>query len=205
MLKKWLKFVLFSLGLFFSLVFTVNAESVNPLSHHMNDPIAGNPKGKITVVEFFDYQCSHCMTMAPVMAAIVKANPNVRVIFKDYPIRGPLSVYAARAALAANKQGKYEVFNHALLTTNLPLSESNILDIAKSTGININKLKNDMNSDSVKNQLQANIDLARELNLTGTPAFYIGKSDAKNRSHIDFVLGEMSQNDLQDAIKKVSM
>src|SRR5689334_12549783 len=102
MLKK--KLLSVSLGLLCLFSFAVKAESVNALFHQNSDPVAGNPKGKVTVVEFFDYQCSHCMTMAPVIEAIIKNNPNVRVVFKDFPIRGPVSEFAAKAALAANKQ-----------------------------------------------------------------------------------------------------
>ena len=99
------------------------------LFNQSNDPIAGNPNGKITVVEFFDYQCPHCTTMAPVMADVIKANPDVRVVYKEFPIRGPMSEMASRAALAANKQGKYMVLSHALLTSTQPLSEEVIFSL----------------------------------------------------------------------------
>ena len=202
MLRKIL--LSFSLGLLFLFSLAVKAESVNALLHASNDPVAGNPKGKITVVEFFDYQCGHCMSMAPVIASIIKNNPNVRVVFKDFPIRGPVSEFAARAALAANKQGKYYEFNHALLTANQPLTEQSILEIAKSTGLNIKQLKKDMDSKAVENQLKANFNLALNLKLTGTPAFFISKTDAKDSSNINFILGEMSQSELQSAIDNAS-
>jgi protein-disulfide isomerase len=197
------KIMLLTFGLLFSL--SVHAEpSVNSILRQANDPVAGNPQGKITVVEFFDYQCSHCSNMAPVIADIIKTNPNVRVVFKEYPIRGEMSEFASRAALAANKQNKYYPLNHALLTTNLAMNENNIYDIAKANGLNVAKLKADMNSQSVKSQIKANYNLARELNLNGTPAFFIGKTNEKNSNKLDFVLGEMSQSELQDAINKAN-
>jgi protein-disulfide isomerase len=203
MFMKSIKFILFAFGLFVSLA--ANAEpEVNALFHQANDPIAGNPKGKITVVEFFDYQCSHCVSMAGVMASIMKDNPNVRIVFKEYPIRGPMSEFASRAALAANKQGKYYELSHALLTTNLALNENNIFDIAKSLGLNVSKMKTDMNSKSVKGQIYSNYNLARKLNINGTPAFFIGKTNTKDSKNLNFVLGEMSQTELQDAINKAS-
>ncbi|MBX3708248.1 MAG: DsbA family protein [Gammaproteobacteria bacterium] len=202
MLKKSIKYVLLAFSLL--IAFSVNAEAVNTLLHNPGDPIAGNPKGKVTVVEFFDYQCSHCMNMAPVIKTIIKTNPNVRIVYKDFPIRGPMSLYAARAALAANKQGKYYNFNHAMLITRLPLNEDNILDIAKSVGLNVTQLKKDMNSHRVNKILQTNYDLARTLNLNGTPAFFISKSNAKSSKDLNFVLGEMSSSELQDAINKAS-
>lgn len=201
MLIKNIKFILFAFGLFCS--FAAYAESpINALFHHANDPIAGNPKGNVTIVEFFDYQCSHCSNMAPVIAAVIKSNPNVRVVFKEYPVRGSGSELASRAALAAHMQHKYYEFNHALLTTNHAMNENNLLDIAKSLGLNVSKFKKDMNSSSVRNQINANYTLARELNLTGTPAFFIGKTNEKNSSNLDFVLGEMSQHEIQDSMRK---
>ncbi len=202
MLRKQMKSFLLSLGLFFSLSLVAQADPVNDLFRQANDPVAGNPKGKVTVVEFFDYQCSHCVNMASIMASVIKANPGVRIVFKEFPIRGPMSEYASLAALAANKQGKYYPFSHALLTTNLSLSESNVLDIAKSVGLDTKKLEKDMKSSSVKNQLQANLNLARDLNINGTPVFFIGKTDAKNSQDVNYVLGEMSRSELQDAINK---
>lgn len=172
------------------------------LFHQANDPIAGNSKGKITIVEFFDYQCQHCIDMAPVIAETIKANPDVRIVYKDFPIRGPVSEFAARAALAANKQGKYYDFSHALLTTNKPLTQDLVLQIAKEKGLNIEKLKKDMNDKSVNDVLQSNMKLAKDLKLFGTPAFFIGKTDANGE--INYIPGQINQKPLQDLIDKTS-
>jgi protein-disulfide isomerase len=204
MLVNPIKHILYAFGLFISLVCVANAQSVDSLFHHAGDPVAGNPKGNITVVEFFDYQCSHCMNMAPVIESIIKANPNVRIVFKDFPIRGPMSVYAARAAIAADKQGKYYDFSHALLTTSLSLNESNIFDIAKSVGVDTQKLKKDMDSSSVKNEIQSTYSVAHDLKIDGTPAFFVGKTNATDSHSVMFVLGEMSHSELQDAITKAA-
>lgn len=198
------KLFLFAIGLLFSLSFAAHAEAVTSLFHHAGDPVAGNPNGNITVVEFFDYQCGHCVSMAPVMQTIIKSNPNVRVVFKEFPIRGPMSELASRAALAANKQGKYYQFSHALLSANQPLTEEMIFSFAKSAGLDIAKLKSDMHSSTITNELHANANLAQELNINGTPAFFIGKTNARSASGITFVLGEMSQTELQDAINKTT-
>lgn len=170
------------------------------LFNQMNDPVAGNPNGKISVVEFFDYQCPHCIDMAPTIEGIIKANPDVRIVFKEFPIRGPMSEFAARAALAANKQGKYYEFSHALLTANKPLTQDVIFEIAKSTGLDVDKLKTDMNDKSIDEQLKATMKLAQNLKLFGTPAFFIGKTDASGA--INYVPGQMDQKQLQDAIDK---
>lgn len=167
-----------------------------------DDPIAGNPNGKVSIVEFFDYQCSHCVDMAPVVERIIKANPDVRVVFKEFPIRGPVSELAARAALAANKQGKYYQFSHALLTANKPLTQDIIFEIAKTNGLDVEKLKKDMTDKAIDEQLKANMKLAQDLKLFGTPAFFIGKTDANG--NINYIAGFMEQKQMQTEIDKVS-
>lgn len=177
---------------------------VKALFDQTGDPVAGNPNGKVTVVEFFDYQCPHCVDMAPVIAGIIKDNSNVRIIFKEFPIRGPMSEMAARAALAANKQGKYYEFSHALLMSKQPLNEENIFAIAKAQGLNIDKLKQDMNDQSVETQLKNNMKLARDLKLFGTPAFFIGKTDATSSSAINYTPGQIDQKQMQSLIDQAA-
>lgn len=202
MLMNNIKRILFAIGLSFAV--TAHADSVNSLLHTKSDPVAGNPNGKVTVVEFFDYQCSHCVNMSSTIQGIIKSNPSVRFVFKEFPIRGPMSELASRAALAANKQGKYYEFSHALLTSSSSISDSTINDIAKSVGLNMTTFKKDMNSKGIRTELQANYNLARDLGINGTPAFFVGKTDATSSSQLNFVLGEMSQYELQDAISKAS-
>lgn len=172
------------------------------LLHQANDPVAGNANGKITVVEFFDYQCPHCVDMAPVLDDITKTNPNVRVVYKEWPIRGPVSEFASRAALAANKQGKYLEFHHAVLAAaTQPLTQEAILAIAQKVGLNVDQLKKDMNDAEINNQLKANMQLAQDLKLFGTPAIFIAQTDAKN-GEITYAPGEMTQAQLKEAVDK---
>lgn len=201
MLRKQILALFTSLLLVFPLF--AQAASVNSLFHQANDPVAGNPKGGVTIVEFFDYQCSHCVDMAPVVQSIIRSNWNVRVVFKEFPIRGPMSDFAARAALAANKQGKYYDFNHALMLANQPLTEESIMTIAKDVGLNVEKLKKDMDSASIKNQIRANDKLAESLKITGTPAFFIGKTNAASMNDVKFILGGMSQSQMQELIDNI--
>lgn len=165
-----------------------------------NDPVAGNANGKITVVEFFDYQCPHCIDMAPVIAEIIKNNADVRIVFKEFPIRGPMSEVAARAALAANMQGKYYQFSHNLLVANKQLSPEVIMAVAKESGLDVDKLKKDMDSDTVTKQLAQNMKLAQDLKLFGTPAFFIGKTTGA--SNVAYIPGQMDQKQLQTEINK---
>ena len=178
------------------------SQFANALFKQTNDPVAGNANGKVTVVEFFDYQCYHCVDMAPVIESIIKSNPDVRLVFKEFPIRGPLSQFAARAALAANKQGKYYELHNALLTTKQPLTEAGVFEIAKGAGLNVDQLKKDMDDKSVENQLKDNLKLAQDLKLFGTPAFFIGKTDTQNAKNINYVPGALDQKQMQDMIDK---
>jgi protein-disulfide isomerase len=195
--------LLFILSGLFLLTANTYAEPLNALFRNSGDPIAGNPKGTITVVEFFDYQCGHCTVMAPVIANIIRTNPEVRVVFKELPVRGALSLVAAKAALAANKQGRYYAFNHALLTSHDYLSEESIYQTAKQLGLNIQRLKKDMNSASVANQIKNTLRLADDLGINGTPAFFIGKTNATNSRDVEYVMGEMSRSELQQAINRL--
>src|SRR5262249_35983485 len=77
------------------------------------DPVSGNPSGDVTLVEFFDYNCPYCKQMAPIMAQPEESDPRLRIVYKEYPILGPGSILAAKAALAADKQGKYVAFHRA--------------------------------------------------------------------------------------------
>ncbi len=168
------------------------------------DPIAGNAEGNITIVEFFDYQCPHCIEMMPIVNAIIRTNTNVRIVFKEFPIFGNISNFASRAALAANMQGKYFAFYDALMDAKTRLTEDSILQLAKNTGIDIDKLQKDMESDMVKKILDNNRELAKALQLIGTPAFIIGPTNTATISNANtsFVAGQTTEEVLQNAINK---
>lgn len=201
MLNRLLKFVL----LFSSLVLasTAFANTIDSLLRDKNDPIGGNPNGNITVVEFFDYQCSHCVSMARVLDAATSKNPNLRIVYKEFPIRGQLSQLAAQAALAANIQGKYHKLNQAMLNSR-SLSENTILSLATQANLNVTQLKQDMHSKEVTNQLRNNYALGRTLRVTGTPAMFIAKTNATNNGEVTYILGEMTPSELQTAIDKTA-
>ncbi|MDR3491089.1 MAG: DsbA family protein [Gammaproteobacteria bacterium] len=169
-----------------------------------NDPVAGNPKGKVTVVEFFDYQCPHCVDMVPALNGLVKANGEVRVIYKEFPIRGPMSVTASKAALAANVQGKYMPMHEALMKSASSLTEEKIYSLAKDVGLDVEKLKADMKGDVVDKQIKANYKLAQDLQLMGTPALFVGKTDGKS-TVVEFIPGQVDQASLQASADKAAL
>lgn len=169
--------------------------------------VLGNPKGNVTLVEFFDYQCIHCKKMAPIVVGLIKKDSNLRVVFKEFPIFGSSSDMASRAALAAALQGKYQAMHEALLKQDGRLNEKIIMDTAKSVGLNMTKFKADMDSQAVKDALNANRELAEKLRLMGTPAFIIASTPAgqfKTGTTPAFIPGAASEQALQDLIKKAS-
>lgn len=188
----------------FSFALSAHAESISELFQHSGAPVGGNPEGKITVVEFFDYRCALCVHTSEVMDEILKANQNVRVVYMDYPILGEISDAAARAALAANLQGRYQELSQTLLMGRQLYTEDAIFDSAKILGLDLTKLDKDMDSDSIVNQLKANFMFAQEFNIHSTPAFIVGKTDAKDMKDVQVIVNEITKEHLEDAIKEVA-
>lgn len=167
----------------------------------------GNAKGNVTVVEFFDYQCIHCKKMAPVMDSLVKKDSDLRIIYKEFPIFGKSSETASKAALAAGMQNKYKQMHEALLSTEKRLDDKIVMDIAKSVGLDLKKLKTDMDSKEVSDILDANRQLAEKLHLMGTPAFIVASTPGgtlKQGTEPSFIPGAATEESLQDLIKKAA-
>jgi protein-disulfide isomerase len=139
-------------------------------------PILGNPAGDVTVVEFLDYRCPYCKAMHQPIADMIAADGNVRVVVKEFPILGDDSLFAARAALAAGKQGKYAEIHAALMTFKGKLSAQDVENAAAQLGLDVVRLKQDMAAPEVDQELQRNYSLAESLGINGTPAFVIGET-----------------------------
>jgi protein-disulfide isomerase len=137
-------------------------------------PVLGNPNGDVTVVEFLDYRCPYCKAMHQPIADMIAADGNVRVVIKEFPILGDDSLFAARAALAAGKQGKYAEMHSALMTFKGKLSAQDVENAAGQLGLDVVRLKDDMAAPDVDQELQQNYNLAESLGINGTPAFVIG-------------------------------
>jgi protein-disulfide isomerase len=136
----------------------------------------GNPAGDVVVVEFFDYRCPYCKTVAGMVRDEVASDGKVRLVMKEFPILGPQSVQAARAALAAVLQDKYDVFHFALMTQPGDMSDTHIDTVAASVGLDVERLRRDMKSPEIAAAIDRNIALAEAVGIRGTPAFVIGKS-----------------------------
>jgi len=137
-------------------------------------PVAGNPQGDVTVVEFFDYQCGYCKSVHPTVKDLLAADGRIRKVYKELPILGPGSVIAARAALASRAQGRYLPFHDALMEARGPVTEDSVMRIARSVGLDVDRLRRDMGGAEVERAIRANMDLADALGIRGTPAFVIG-------------------------------
>jgi protein-disulfide isomerase len=144
------------------------------LTDDPTSPVGGNAKGDVTVVEFFDYRCGVCKRIHPIVSQLVKTDPNIRRVYKEWPILGPNSVLAARAAIASRKQGKYLSFHKVMIEANSSFGESAIMAMADSVGIDTAKLRRDMRSAETSAVIRKNYALAEKLKLNGTPSFVIG-------------------------------
>ena len=136
------------------------------------DFVFGNPNGDVTIVEYFDYNCGWCKRAFGEVQKLVKADPNVRVVFKEFPIFGEHSEYAARAALASIKQGKYLPFHIALMKVRR-VTTGNVMQIAKSVGLDVDRLRRDMEDPQIKDAIRKTSATARALGIEGTPGFLV--------------------------------
>jgi protein-disulfide isomerase len=137
-------------------------------------PIAGNPKGDVTLVEFFDYRCPYCKQVEPSLEKLIGDDHQLRFVFKEFPVLGPDSEIAARVALAARNQGKYDAFHRAMMNTPGHIDEATIYKVAAAAGLDVDKVKQDMQSTDIEKELKANLDLGNSLDLSGTPSFIVG-------------------------------
>ena len=140
------------------------------------DPVRGNPRGDVTIVEFFDVRCPYCKRLHDEMAEVLRRDRNLRVIMKDLPILGPQSVVASRALLAAQRQGKYVELHDALMRLRGEPTDAAIRAEAQRVGLDVARLLRDMEDAAIQRRLDANIALARSLQIEGTPALVIGET-----------------------------
>ena len=148
-------------------------ENDEALRAHPMSPVSGNAHGDVTLVEFFDYQCGYCKRALGTMEALLNTDADVRVVWKEFPILGPVSSIAARAAMAADRQNRYLPFHLALMRAP-ELTEEKVFEIAGETGLDIERLRRDMEDPAIDAYLEETRALARELGIEGTPAFVVG-------------------------------
>lgn len=139
-----------------------------------DSPIAGNPQGDVTLVEFFDYRCPYCKQVEPALEALLGEDRKLRFVYKEFPVLGPDSVTASRVALAARKQGKYDAFHQAMMGLKGQINEAAIFKVAAAVGLDTDRVKRDMAGPEIGRMLKDNSNLAEALQIHGTPGFVVG-------------------------------
>jgi protein-disulfide isomerase len=158
-------------------------------------PVLGNPKGDVTIVEFFDYQCPYCKKSHPDVESVVTEDGNVRLIMKDWPVFGDVSVFASQAVLGANELGAYRQAMEALMATPASLSQDDVKRLLTSAGLDLSKVAEAVrrNEKKISNLLTRNYHQATAFNFAGTPSFVIGRATSS---------GMLSKDGIRDLIKQ---
>ena len=146
------------------------------LQNDPRTPVVGNPEGDVVIVEFFDYRCGYCRRVVEDLQKVVEEDGNVRLVMKEFPILGPASIRAARAALASVRQGKYEAYHFALMSQPGDMSDGHLEKVAREVGLDVEQLKADMESEEIDDMIRSNHQLAERLGINGTPAFVFGNT-----------------------------
>jgi len=147
--------------------------------------VGGNPKGDVTLVEFFDYRCPYCKQIEPSLDALIKEDGKLRVVYKEFPILGPPSVFASRAAIAARKQGKYDAFHSRMMAFKGAIDSDAVLKVATAAGLDLDRLKTDMAAPEIDKIIQRNYALAEALAIDGTPGLIVGDDLAVGAVDLD--------------------
>jgi protein-disulfide isomerase len=158
-------------------------------------PVLGNPRGDVTIVEFFDYQCPYCKKSHPDVESVVAEDGNVRLIMKDWPVFGDVSVFASQAVLGANELGTYKQAMEALMATPASLSQDDVKKLLTSAGLDLSKVAEAVrrNDKKISDLLTRNYNQALAFNFGGTPSFVIGRATSS---------GVLSKDELRELIKR---
>lgn len=147
-------------------------------------PVGGNPQGDVTLVEFFDYNCPYCRQVAPAMIEAEEGDSQLRIVYKEFPILGPNSMFAAKAALAARKQNLYPQFHKAMMLSSGTADEAQVVAVADEIGLDIEQLRSDMQDPAIDAEIERNLALARALRINGTPGFVIGEEIVRGATDV---------------------
>ena len=150
------------------------AERSDEILNDPEAPVGGNAAGDVTLVEFFDYNCHYCRRVAPTVVELEEADPDLRLVYKEFPILGPGSQFAARAALASQSRANTSAFHNALMQASEQVTEQTVMKIARTVGLDTEQLRSDMQDPAIQEAIARNLQLANALGITGTPSFVIG-------------------------------
>ena len=169
-------------------------EKILLLSDNSLDPFFGNPNADITIYEFFDYNCGYCKSVLPILLKVVEKDKNIKLVFKELPILSETSLEAAIYALAAHNQNLYFEFHKKIMEYRGRLNDSVFVEVANSIGLDIEKLKNDLNDNDIRLAIEKNRLIAKGLYINGTPTLIIGDK---------IIPGAINQQQLNEVIKEV--
>ena len=139
--------------------------------------VGGNPDGDLTLVEFLDYRCGYCKRAHSHVAGFLKADGGIRLVVKEFPVLGPDSQYAGRAAMASLKQeggAKYKIFHDAMMEHRGQLDQNAVKQIARTAGLDLDQLEADMQAPDIASNMRSTFEIAEALSINGTPAFILG-------------------------------
>ena len=170
---------------------TAIQQAGDALAKTPGDPVAGNPNGDVTVVEFYDLRCPYCRRMLPVDAELLASDGKLRLVYKDIPILGPESLLGAKAVLAAQRQGGFLKLHDAIMRGTPNITEASLHEAADAVGLDWPRLLRDMADPLVRARIDANLELARSLGVDGTPAYVVGRK---------MLPGAMDLSVLRDAV-----
>src|SRR3989344_1266531 len=137
-----------------------------------HSPFMGNPNGDVVILSFFDYHCGYCRSAHDTLQKLLAQDKNIKIIYKEYPVLGDLTL--SRAALAAQKQGKYSYFHTILMKSDANFSQENLIELAHKLKIDVKKFSTDMNSMETENRIKQNMSLGQSLDISATPTFVFG-------------------------------
>lgn len=182
-------------------VLAQDADRPNPMPDELrkalerdpNAPVLGNPDGDVTLTEFFDYNCPFCKKMVGTIQQLISSDPGLRVVYREWPVFGEDSEFAARASLASLDQGKYWAFHAEMMTMRGRAVEATVMRAARKVGLDEARLRTDMQSARVDQHIQRSFELADHMGLVGTPSFIAGDEG---------VFGELSLAELREMIAR---
>lgn len=156
-------------------------------------PVLGNPEGNVTLTEFFDYNCQFCRGMVGTVQQLISSDPDLRVVYREWPVFGEGSDFAARASLASLRQGKYWPFHAAMMGMKDRAVEASVLRIARQVGLDTDQLRADMDRPEVTEHIVNSGRLAEHMGLLGTPTFIAGDEG---------IFGRMSLQEMRDLVSR---
>lgn len=163
------------------------------LERDPNAPVLGNPKGDITLTEFFDYNCPFCRKMVPTIQKLIASDPGLRVVFREWPVFGEGSEFAARAALASLDQGKYWQVHAGLMAMKDRAAEASVMRVLRGLDLDLDRLRADMDARRVNDHIMRSHELADHMGLVGTPTLIAGD---------EAVFGQNTLADLQGLVRR---